>query len=223
MKLEAAAAHRLLRITTTLVKDWLRAGQRTARSRSRACAERHRRFHVAGRLPGIHRTSLLKEIFDAFPGMVKMFAATTPTIRPAAGSSPTSAFTSSTSRTCTRWPKCGRWWGRTSASWATSPRGKRAGPGHVRPGAAGTRARVLARTISPQGLILSAGGGVSGTPAANIARPERSGQFGRKENGGKGKLLMASRERRGWGPGKMRHAVRIDLKCPQMPYFLNSD
>jgi uroporphyrinogen decarboxylase len=73
LKTEPAATHRMLRITTTLVRDWLSA-QAEALSQVEGILVLD---DIAGFLsPKDYRTfaePYLKEVFDAFPGAVKMF------------------------------------------------------------------------------------------------------------------------------------------------------
>jgi uroporphyrinogen-III decarboxylase len=73
MKLEAAATHRLLRITTTLVKDWLHAqGEALKEVEGILMLD-----DIAGFMSAKDYQEFahpyLKEIFDAFPRAVKMF------------------------------------------------------------------------------------------------------------------------------------------------------
>jgi uroporphyrinogen decarboxylase len=73
LKLEAAATHRLLRLTTTLVKDWLQAQAGALKEVEGILVL----DDIAGFLsPKDYREfahPYLKEIFDAFPVAVKMF------------------------------------------------------------------------------------------------------------------------------------------------------
>lgn len=73
MKLEPAATHRLLRITTTLVKDWL-AAQANALTEVESILVLD---DIAGMMSAKDYQEFahpyLKEIFDAFPVAVKMF------------------------------------------------------------------------------------------------------------------------------------------------------
>lgn len=73
MKLEAAATHRLLRLTTTLVKDWLNAQAGALREVGGILVL----DDIAGFMSAKDYLEFahpyLKEIFDAFPRAVKMF------------------------------------------------------------------------------------------------------------------------------------------------------
>jgi uroporphyrinogen decarboxylase len=73
MKLEAAATHRLLRLTTTLVKDWLKAQAGALKEVEGILVL----DDIAGFMSAKDYLEFahpyLKEVFDAFPGAVKMF------------------------------------------------------------------------------------------------------------------------------------------------------
>ena len=73
MKLEAAATHRLLRITTTLVKDWLRAQADALKEVEGILVLDDIAGFMSPKDYQEFAHPYLKEIFDAFPVAVKMF------------------------------------------------------------------------------------------------------------------------------------------------------
>lgn len=73
MKLEAAATQRLLRITTTLVKDWLQAQAEALKEVEAILVLDDIAGFMSARDYQEFAHPCLKEIFDAFPVAVKMF------------------------------------------------------------------------------------------------------------------------------------------------------
>lgn len=73
MKLEAAATHRLLRITTTLVKDWLHAQAEVLKEVEGLLVLDDIAGFMSAKDYQEFAHPYLKEIFDAFPRTVKMF------------------------------------------------------------------------------------------------------------------------------------------------------
>jgi uroporphyrinogen-III decarboxylase len=73
MKLEAAATHRLLRLTTTLVQDWLRAQADTLKEIEGILVLDDIAGFMSPKDYLEFAHAYLKEIFDAFPVAVKMF------------------------------------------------------------------------------------------------------------------------------------------------------
>ena len=115
LKLSPDETHRLLRITTTLVRDWLEA-QAEALGDVEAILVLD---DIVGFLSAKDYLEFarpyLQEIFEAFPAALKFFHNDTENPVSFPHLRGTRASTCSISRTCNRWPKCGNWSVRTSA------------------------------------------------------------------------------------------------------------